>query len=169
MGVGDGGCRVVWEVAQFGTKIQSRTPSGRISIKSLYRHSHPAPILCNTPTPTAHRLPLPLKMTVSLTYYSYQWMCGCVWGGGNHSQAGLGGGNGTNTAEVCNTIRSYCHRALMCISQADMLGPQWGRLAKLYVAFQTSFSQPPVRNIGLLDETDGCLLSLSLSLSLSSW
>lgn len=74
-----------------------------------------------------------------------------------------------STAEVCNTIRSYCHRALMCISQADMLRPQRGHLAKLYVAFQASFSLLPVRNIGLLDEMDACLLSLSLSLSLCSW
>lgn len=67
-----------------------------------------------------------------------------------------------STAEVCNTIRSYCHRALMCISQADMLRPQRGHLDKLYVTFQGSFSQLPVRNIGLLDEMDACLLSLSL-------
>lgn len=67
-----------------------------------------------------------------------------------------------STAEVCNTIRSYCHRALMCISKADMLRPQRGHLGKLYVAFQGSFSQLPERNIGLLDEMDACLLSLSL-------
>lgn len=29
-----------------------------------------------------------------------------------------------STAEVCNTIRSYCRRALMCISQADTLRPR---------------------------------------------
>lgn len=50
----------------------------------------------------------------------------------------------------------------MCISLADMLRPWRGHLGKLYVAFQGSFSQPPARNIGLLDEMDACLLSLSV-------
>lgn len=44
-----------------------------------------------------------------------------------------------STAEVCNTIRSYCRRALMCISQADTLRPRRGHLGKLYVALRGSF------------------------------
>lgn len=43
-----------------------------------------------------------------------------------------------------------------------MLRPQRGHLGRLYVAFQRSFSQLPTRNIGLLDEMDARLLSLSL-------
>lgn len=72
------------------------------------------------------------------------------------------------TAEACNMIRSYCHSALMCISQADVFGLHQGHLAKLYVVFQVHFNLLPVRNIGLLDEMDVCLLSFSLYLSFCS-
>lgn len=44
-----------------------------------------------------------------------------------------------STAEVCNTIRSYCRRALMCISQAGTLRPRRGHLGKLHVALRGSF------------------------------
>lgn len=62
-----------------------------------------------------------------------------------------------STAEVCNTIRSYCHRALMCISQADTLRPRRGHLGKLYVALQGSSSL-----LGHMSATFLCLAFLSI-------